>query len=176
MRQIPDRESLFRTWDEEHRGILLKVTRSFARSITEAVELRQELRLQLWNSTGSFAGTAKSSTWVYRVCLNAAITWHRTVTRHEQNVDASVDLKGILADVASPAERVADQELLERLYGSIHAMREIDRALILLSLDGLAYREIADVIGLTENQVGVGLTRARRRLAELMKGVTHELE
>jgi RNA polymerase sigma-70 factor (ECF subfamily) len=110
------------------------------------------------------------------VCLNTAITWHRTVARREQNIDTSVDLKGILADGASPAERVADQELLEQLYASIHAMREIDRALILLSLDGLAYREIADVIGMTENQVGVGLTRARKRLAELMKGVTHELE
>lgn len=51
-----------------------------------------------------------------------------------------------------------------------------DRALVLLSLDGLAYREIAEITGLTENHVGVALTRARKRLAELMKGVTDELE
>lgn len=176
MSQLPDRESLFRSWDEEHRGILQKVTRSFARSAAEAKELTQELRLQLWNSTSSFKGTAKSSTWVYRVCLNTAITWHRAIARQEQKIDSSVDLKGILADGASPAERAADRELLERLYSSIHAMREIDRALILLLLDGLAYREIAEITGMSENQVGVGLTRARKRLAELMKGVTHELE
>jgi RNA polymerase sigma-70 factor (ECF subfamily) len=110
------------------------------------------------------------------VCLNTAITWHRAIARQEQKIDSSVDLKGILADGASPAERAADRELLERLYSSIHAMREIDRALILLLLDGLAYREIAEITGMSENQVGVGLTRARKRLAELMKGVTHELE
>lgn len=51
-----------------------------------------------------------------------------------------------------------------------------DRALVLLSLDGLAYREIAEITGLTENHVGVALTRARQRLAELLKGVTDELE
>jgi DNA-directed RNA polymerase specialized sigma24 family protein len=47
---------------------------------------------------------------------------------------------------------------------------------VLLSLDGLAYREIAEITGLNENQVGVALTRARKRLAQLLKGVTDELE
>ena len=55
-------------------------------------------------------------------------------------------------------------------------MPDFDRALVLLMLDGLAYREIAEVTGLTENHVGVALTRARKRLAALLKGVTDELE
>ena len=46
----------------------------------------------------------------------------------------------------------------------------------MLLLDGLAYREIAEVTGLTENHVGVALTRARKRLTELLKGISHELE
>jgi len=55
-------------------------------------------------------------------------------------------------------------------------MPESERALVLLMLDGLAYREMADVTGLTENHVGVALTRARKHLAALLKGVTDELE
>ena len=55
-------------------------------------------------------------------------------------------------------------------------MGGIDRSLVLLSLEGLAYREIAEITGMTENHVGVALTRARRRLAQLLKGVTDELE
>jgi RNA polymerase sigma-70 factor (ECF subfamily) len=176
MSQLPGRESLFKKWNEEHRGILLRVTRSFARSVSEARDLAHELQLQLWKSTGSYKGASQSSTWVYRVCLNTAITWHRSVARREEKIDSSVDLKEILADGASPAETAAEHEVLERLYSCIHEMREIDRALILLLLDGLAYREIAEITGMSENQVGVGLTRARKRLADLMKGVTHELE
>ncbi len=55
-------------------------------------------------------------------------------------------------------------------------MPDFERALVLLSLDELTYREIAEITGLTENHVGVALTRARKRLATLMKGVTDELE
>jgi RNA polymerase sigma-70 factor (ECF subfamily) len=77
---------------------------------------------------------------------------------------------------ASPADTADQAEVVARLYAAIHAMADFDRALVLLLLDGLAYREIAEVVGLTENHVGVALTRARKRLAELMKGVTDELE
>jgi RNA polymerase sigma-70 factor (ECF subfamily) len=55
-------------------------------------------------------------------------------------------------------------------------MDGFDRSLVLLSLDGLAYREISEITGLSENNVGVSLTRARKRLAGFMKGVTDELE
>jgi RNA polymerase sigma-70 factor (ECF subfamily) len=176
MTQFPERESLFRRWEEEHRGILLKVTRSYARSAAEIGELGQELRLQLWHSTRCFTGACKSSTWVYRVCLNTAISWHRSAVRREDSMERQTDLAEILAADRSPADSAADREIIQRLYASIHAMPEIDRALILLALDGLAYRDIADVMGLNENRVGVGLTRARKRLAQLMKGVAHELE
>jgi RNA polymerase sigma-70 factor (ECF subfamily) len=81
-----------------------------------------------------------------------------------------------MAEAASPAERAGERELLEKLYAAIHALPEFDRALVLLSLDGLPYREMAEITGLNENQVGVALTRARKRLTQLMKGVTDELE
>jgi RNA polymerase sigma-70 factor (ECF subfamily) len=55
-------------------------------------------------------------------------------------------------------------------------MPAFDRALVLLSLDGVAYRDVAEITGLTENHVGVALTRARKRLAALMKGIIDELE
>jgi RNA polymerase sigma-70 factor (ECF subfamily) len=66
--------------------------------------------------------------------------------------------------------------LIERLYAAIRIMPGLERALVLLMLDDLSYREMAEITGLTENQVGVGLTRARKRLAGLMKGVIDEVE
>jgi len=170
------RESLFQAWLEEHRGIVVKVTRSFAPAPADAADLQQEMLLQLWNSLTSYAGQAKPSTWIYRVCLNTALTWRRGTTRRERRIEPGADLARLPAGTACPAERAGDAELLDQLYAAIHALPMFDRALMLLALDGLAYREIAEITGLTENHVGVSLTRARQRLGELMKGVTDELE
>jgi len=169
-------ENLFQTWLEEHRGIIVKVTRSFARSPADAADLEQELQLQIWISLKSFAGQAKPSTWIYRVCLNTALTWRRGTARRESHLAPGADIALIATEAASPADRAGEQELLEKLYAAIHALPDFDRALVLLALDGLPYREIAEVTGLTENHVGVALTRARKRLATLLKGVTDELE
>jgi RNA polymerase sigma-70 factor, ECF subfamily len=169
-------ESLFAAWMDEHRGIVVKVTRAFAPNPADAADLEQELLLQLWISLPSYAGQAKPSTWIYRVCLNTALTWRRGTARREKRLEPGADLSHLPAGSPSPAECAGERELLERLYASIHALPAFDRALILLSLDGLPYREIAEVTGLTENHVGVALTRTRQRLATLMKGVTDELE
>jgi RNA polymerase sigma-70 factor (ECF subfamily) len=176
MSRNPAHETLFQEWLETYRGIFFKVTRSFARTATEAGELQQEIRLQLWNSLPAFSGQAQASTWIYRVCLNTALAWRRGTDRRQSKIEPTADISQLSASTASPAESVGEREILEKLYAAIHAMDGFDRALVLMMLDGLAYRQIADVTGLTETHVGVALTRARQRLATLMKGVTDELE
>jgi RNA polymerase sigma-70 factor (ECF subfamily) len=176
MSPAPEKIALFHTWLEEHRGILIKVSRSFASAPADAAELLQEMRLQLWTSLSSFAGQAKPSTWIYRVCLNTALTWRRSRVRRDQHLEPDADITHLPSAVATPAEQAGDEELLNELYAGIHALPMFDRALMLLALDGLAYREIAEITGLTENHVGVSLTRARQRLAERMKGVSHEIQ
>ena len=176
MTPAADRESLFQSWLEEHRGILVKVARAYAATPADMADLQQECMLQLWISMASFAQQAKASTWIYRVCLNTALTWRRGTTRRLNRVEPVAELGDVAAATATPAEHAGDREILEKLYAAIHAMSDPDRALVLLALDGLAYREIAEITGLTENHVGVALTRARKRLAAAMKGVTDELE
>ncbi len=175
MRHAPEHEARFKSWLEEYRGIIFKVTRAYAQNPADWADLRQELLLQLWISAPAFNGQAKASTWVYRVCLNTAMAWRRGANRREQRIEAARDVSEIAAGTASPAEDISERDLLEKLYATIHALPDFDRALILLQLDGLAYREMAEIAGLTENHVGVALTRARQRLAETMKGVTDEL-
>lgn len=162
-------------WLEEHRGIFVKVARAYARGETEIAELQQEMLYQLWLSLRGFAGQAKPSTWVYRVCLNTALTWRRGTQRRERRIEPGAQLESMPARQNSPAESAEQREWLEKLYEALSSLGETERALVLLMLDGFAYREIAEVTGLTENHVGVALTRARRRLAEKMKGVTDEL-
>ena len=171
-----DPTALFQAWLAEHRGIVVRVTRTFAFSPADAADLQQEMLLQLWISLPAYAGQAKPSTWIYRVCLNTALTWRRGVSRREKHLEPEADVACIPAGGASPADGAVERDLLGKLYTAIHALPMFDRALVLLALDGLAYREIAEITGLTENHVGVALTRARQRLVTQMKGVTDELE
>ena len=152
------------------------MTRSFARTATDAAELLQEIQVQLWNSVPAYSSKAQASTWIYRVCLNTALAWRRGNDRRESKIEPAADVSQLTINAASPAESASQRELLEKLYAAIHAMDDFDRALVLLMLDGLAYREMAEVTGLTEIHVGVALTRARKRLATLLKGVINELE
>jgi RNA polymerase sigma factor (sigma-70 family) len=173
---LPNNDSPVGAWLEEHRGIFVKVARSYARGETEIAELQQEMLYQLWLSLRGFAGQAKPSTWVYRVCLNTALTWRRGTVRRERRIETEANLEAMAAVGRSPAESAEQREWLAKLYEALRALPEIQRALVLLSLDGLAYREIAEVTGMTENHVGVALTRARKHLADLMKGIIDELE
>lgn len=172
----PDPALLFRQWLEEHRGIIVKVTRSYTTTPEDADDLRQELLLQLWISLRTYAQQARPSTWIYRVCLNTALTWRRGTSRREKRIEPTEDFSRVAGEAPSPAESATERELLEKLYAGIHALPDFDRALVLLSLDRLTYREMAEITGLNENQIGVALTRARQRLAQLLKGITDELE
>jgi len=176
MSPSPASESVFTSWVGEHRGILVKVARSFAGSPADAADLQQELMLQIWTSLPSFRGQSKPSTWIYRVCLNTALTWRRGAARRERLVEPGTDLGLLPARGASPAEAAGRSDLLDQLYRAIQEMPRFDRVMVLLMLDGLAYREIAEVTGLIENHVRVALNRARKRLADLMIGAADELE
>lgn len=176
MSSSAQRETLFTAWLQEHQGIVSKVARSFAPMPADRADLQQEMLLQLWTSLSSYAGKAKSSTWIYRVCLNTALTWRRGLERRDGRLEPNADISSLPAGAASPADQAGDQEALDRLYTAIRGLPMFDRALMLLSLDGLAYGEIAEITGLTENHVGVSLTRARQRLVAQMKGLIDELE
>jgi RNA polymerase sigma-70 factor (ECF subfamily) len=176
MSRNPERARLLDHWVTDHRGILVKVARAYADGAAAAADLEHEMLLQLWISTANFSGQSKESTWIYRVCLNTALLWRRGKQRHDHRIDADTSIGSLSSTGENPAEGAAKSDLLANLYDAIHALPDFDRALILLQLDELTYREIAEVTGLTENHVGVALNRARQRLLSRMKGVLHELE
>ncbi|HTI99700.1 MAG TPA: sigma-70 region 4 domain-containing protein, partial [Dongiaceae bacterium] len=67
-------------------------------------------------------------------------------------------------------------ERLVMIYSAIHRLKPLDRSLMLLSLDGLSYREMAEVLGLSESNVGVKLTRIKQQLTQTLNGNEHERE
>ncbi len=167
-------ESQFKAWLQQHGGIVVKVARAYTLTVEEGEDLAQEILLQVWRSLPQFAGRASAATWIYRVALNTALGWHRKERRRRQRQQSLLAIEDALAAAVDDSGQVQQRELVERLYAAIRRLPRADAALMLLYLDDLSYREMAEVLGVSESHVGVKLNRTRKALAELMKEVVHE--
>jgi RNA polymerase sigma-70 factor (ECF subfamily) len=168
-----DLESRFKQWLVEHSGAVLRVARAYTYSADDCQDLAQEILLQVWRSLPQFEGRASAATWAYRVALNTALTWQRDQRRRHDRQLPIVDLQSLSASGGDSADEAANRELVERMYAVIRELPKSDAALVLLYLDGLTYREMAEVLGISDNHVGVKLNRAKQKLAKRLKGDAH---
>lgn len=167
-----DFESQFRRLLDEHTGLVFKVVRSFAQGPPDSDDLLQEILLQVWISLPSFRAESKATTWMYRVALNTALAWKRRETKHRDRRRALPIEIEFVDHRPAPIEAHEEREKLERLYEVVRALPPTDRALVLLYLDGLSYSEMAEVIGVSESNVGVRLNRVKKSLAARLKEPT----
>ncbi|GMU91015.1 MAG: RNA polymerase ECF-type sigma factor [Candidatus Hydrogenedentota bacterium] len=167
-----DHESLFLSWLGEHGSSVLKVARAYTLTSEECQDLAQEILLQAWQSLAKFEHKANAATWFYRVALNTAMNWHRK--DRPRRLSQQPLLEAHLAEeVPNSAEQIQHRDTVEQLYKAIQHLPKADAALVLLYLDGLSYREMAEVLGISDGNVGVKLNRAKKALREWMREKSH---
>jgi RNA polymerase sigma-70 factor (ECF subfamily) len=154
-------EKEFTTLIDQNRGIIYKVIRLYVRHEEDERDLFQEILFQAWRSYPNFKGQSKFSTWLYRVGLNTVLSFKR----RPQLVIPHEDLTKLNA---STGEKNPHEEA-EALYVAIRELNEIDRMIISLHLDGYENEEIADISGLTKNNVAVKLHRVKDVLTKKLK-------
>ena len=172
MTATPDAEARFLAALELHRGILYKVARGYGRSAADREDIVQETVIQLWRAFPKYDPAFRFSTWMYRIALNVAISWRRrerTQTQHLHPEGGEL-LEG-LAATASAAE--AEHDDLALLYSCIARYADLDRALLLLHLDGQSHAEIASVLGITATNAATKLGRLKDRLREDFRAAGH---
>lgn len=156
------RAQLFGEIYAEHLGIVWKTAHGFTVSKEDRDDLFQEILIALWEALPGFEARAKLSTYVYRVAHRRALNWKRSqrryghkLAKYEQDFP---EMKIAQSDPAAEAR-------LEALYRAINELRPVDRTICLLFLDGLSYREMADIVGLSEENVAVRVHRSKQQLA-----------
>jgi RNA polymerase sigma-70 factor (ECF subfamily) len=147
-----------------HEQIINKVIRIYGVDSESRRDLFQEIVYQLWRSFGSFKGESRISTWLYRVALNTAIT----SLRKSKKVPEHTELDEQFSNTPGSFSTSDRSELVQQLYSAIRSLGEVDRAIIMLYLEELSYKEIAEVLGLTEDNVGVKLNRIKTKLRVLI--------
>jgi RNA polymerase sigma-70 factor (ECF subfamily) len=169
---VENREARFRQWLDRHIGLILKVVRGYALAPQDQDDLFQDILLQLWSSIPSFRGEAKETTWIYRVAFNTALAWKRTERRRRRKHETFIQFDTSSREQASHVDSMVEREIIDQLYAAIRGLPRVDASLALMHLDGISYQEMSEVLGMSENYIGVKLNRIRKQLADQMKGAT----
>ncbi len=162
-----EQSAIFQNWLDLHKGLIFKFVKSYADTRMDQDDLFQEIAMQIWKSIPSFRNESAATTWIYRVALNTSISWIR-IEKKKQNHTQQLDLaQNILADNTIVDDRLA------WLYREIQQLDKIDRSLALLLLDDLSYKEISQILGISESNVAVKLHRIKKRLTLKSKTYDH---
>jgi len=149
---------------QDNKGILFKISNSYCPSRADREDLMQEIIYQLWKSAGDFDSTRKFSTWMYRIALNVAISFYRQQRRSGLRIAFGGDLH--LMELADPGEDPETDDKIDMLQRFIAEQNELDKALMILYLEERPYREIAEILGITETNVATKLSRIKTRLKQ----------
>ena len=160
MNSEQERERIFGEWLAGHKGILFKVVHAYAFEHADRQDLFQEVAVQVWRSVDAFRGDSSAPTWMYRVALNTAIAWTRKEGRHRRGKEPFDRMEGLLTTLSSEKR----DSRVEWLYHQIAQLKDVDRSVALLLLDGFSYKEIAAIVGLGESNVGVKINRIKSAL------------
>ena len=123
----------------------------YANDAEERKDLRQEILAQGWKSFAHFRGDARFSTWLYKVGMNVAIGSLRKKKEY-----TAVEEKHFANGVSGN-----DQELLQQI---LQMLNPIEKSLVLLMIEGYEQPEMADILGISANNVRVKVHRIREKL------------
>ena len=148
---------------EKNIGIILKISRAYTKRINDKEDLVNDITLELWKSFGQFKGESKISTWIYRIALNTSMNYKRK--KEKDKLIFPVDLKqyenqGWIIDQP-------DSSISEILYLCIDELNQLNKAIILLYLDGNSQDEISVITGISKTNVGTRISRIKEQLKVL---------
>ncbi len=147
---------------EKHQRILFKVAYMYCRDRDDRQDLVQEMLIQVWRSYARFDERVQFSTWMYRIAVNVAITHYRNEGRRIRD---TVPLEEYGLDIAA-ADALFDNDgdNMLALQQMINGLDELNRALILLFLEGFSSEEIAEVVGISASNVSTRINRLKTKL------------
>lgn len=155
---------------EKRKGVIYKIANAYSRSLEDQEDLVQEIILQLWRSFDNYDPKYKITTWIYRIALNVSITHYRKDTvRKKYTIPMNEHL--IESSVIEEDNQTDDIRLLRKF---IQELDEMNRALMILYLDGNSHQEISEVLNISVSNVGTKINRIKERLRIKFKQIEND--
>lgn len=162
---MPNLEQRFLADLTPHKVLLYQVANAYCSRREDRGDLIHEMIVELWRAYPRFDGRAAFSTFLHRIAVNVAISFYRGESRRIRD---ALPIDDFAIDLAA-ADRVLDDEGadLHALHQLISRLDEINRALVLLYLQGCSAEEIADMVGLSASNVGTRINRIKQQLQRM---------
>jgi RNA polymerase sigma-70 factor, ECF subfamily len=148
---------------EKNIGIIIKIARAYSKTSHDKEDLINDITLELWKSFGRFKGDSKISTWIYRIALNTSMNYKRK--REKDSLFFLDDLKQI--ENLSWLIDQPESSNSEVLYQCIDELNQLNKAIILLYLDGNSHDEISEITGISKTNVGTRISRIKEQIKDL---------
>ncbi|UBM61336.1 sigma-70 family RNA polymerase sigma factor [Candidatus Sulfidibacterium hydrothermale] len=146
---------------EENKGKIYRICKIYAVSPLEPQDLFQEVIYAIWKSISTFKGNSNIDTWIYKITLNICL---RSKQKLDKKNFKTVHLESIqFVPVEIPLEKT-QLEKYKALTSCISSLNKNNKSIIILYLEGLKYKEIAEITGLTENHIAVKMKRIKKTL------------
>jgi RNA polymerase sigma-70 factor, ECF subfamily len=162
-----------------HRGKIYAMIRNMVKNDADAWDLSQDVFIKAWQALPRFEARARFSTWLYRISHNAVYDWVR-----KRKIESAGELNDEIFDrekidssaktapsfVESPDNALSNSELRLKIQDALEKLSVDHReAVILKDVQGLSYKEIADVMECSIGTVMSRLFYARQKLQTLLK-------
>ena len=150
----------------EHDGALRRLAAGYERDPSRRQDLVQDIWLAVWQALPRFRDDCSERTFVFRIAHNRAVShiqhWQR---RRTDSLDDDAPIAATGTDVE---HTMSQQQRRERLQAAVQSLPLGLRQVVVLTLEGLTNAEVADIVGISENNVAVRMTRARAELTRLL--------
>ena len=160
---LSEKELLFQQLIKDSKGSIYRVCLSYLSDQNDVQDLYQEILIALWQAIDRFQGNSSWNTYIYRIAINTAIKF-----KMNQQKNKAVQLNEIHLNV-STEKSDNKEEVFQQLNDCIHRLEDADRILISLVLEGLTYKEIAKILSTDTNNIGVRISRVKKKLSKLME-------
>jgi RNA polymerase sigma-70 factor (ECF subfamily) len=149
---------------KNHEGILHKICNIYFFRNPYKEDYYQEILIRLWKSFPSYKNQSAFSTWLYRVALNSAID----IIRKQNLQPKHTGLTKIEYSIPEQEQDI-ESSIKEKLYQAINYLSNVEKSIIILYLEDYSYKEIAEIIGLSESNTGVKINRIKIQLTKILK-------
>lgn len=147
----------------DYKGVIYKILYSYCKDADDRKDLQQEILIQLWRSFESNKPNVNLSGWVYRVALNVAISHYRKEIKRKES---KTPIDDIVYNIHSVNYLDELDTNLSQLYRFIHQLDPFNKALIMLYLEEKSHRDIAEILGISETNVGTKISRIKKELKD----------
>jgi RNA polymerase sigma-70 factor (ECF subfamily) len=169
---MKEKEAIFKEIISDYQDTMYRLCLSYVENKDKIQDLYQNILVRIWHGLENFKQQSSIKTWIYRIVINTGIDFLRTENKKIlTNKFLNIDDTAIIDSVLNPEQKLIANENVDFIYHCINKMNFIEKTIISLYLEDLSYNEISAIVGISEKNVSVKLTRLKKKLLTCLKDI-----